>query len=349
MNNSGMALLAQQQRRCNGPQLLVADENLGSAPLHQLQPDNLMIVTNRYNLYQSALKAGFNCQFNDFDLDNLASGEFAQILFRVAKEKALTHHIINQSRRLLGANGTLALIGEKSDGIKTYADKAGRYLGNPRKPEKHGTLYLATLQKSDADNPPLEDNDYRQLRACINTDGLTLQSKPGQFGWNKVDQGSALLASQLKTFLADIGEQDTLLDLGCGYGFLSCMAAQYCSARIVATDNNAAAIRSCEANFAALGIKGDVIAADCGSSIAERFDVVLCNPPFHQGFVTDGDLTSQFVASCHHHLKHGGKALFVVNRFVPLENCAEKEGLTVELVAEDRSFKVLVLTRTMHK
>ncbi len=348
MSNSGIALLAQQQRRCSGSQLLLADENLGSAPLHQLQPDNLTIVTNRYNLYQSALKAGFNCQFSDFDLDALASGGFEQILFRVAKEKALTHHIINQSRRLLGDNGTLVLLGEKSDGIKTYADKAGRYLGHPRKPEKHGTLYLATLQKTDGDNPPLEDNDYRQLRACIDAGGLTLQSKPGQFGWNKIDQGSALLASQLQTFLADTGEQDTLLDLGCGYGYLSCMAAQLCSARIVATDNNAAALSSCKANFSALGIKGDVIAADCGDSIAERFDVVLCNPPFHQGFVTDGDLTSQFVASCRHHLKHGGKALFVVNRFVPLENCAEKKGLVVELLAENRSFKVLLLTRGTH-
>ncbi|TNF03225.1 MAG: class I SAM-dependent methyltransferase [Gammaproteobacteria bacterium] len=348
MNNSGIALLAAQQRRCDGPQLLVADENLGSAPLHQLQANNLTIVTNRYNLYQIALQEGFNCQFNDFELEAFASGAFEQILFRVAKEKALTHHIINQSRRLLCDNGTLTLMGEKSDGIKTYTEKAGRYLGNPRKPEKHGTLYLAMLQKSDVDSPLLDDNDYRQLRTCIDTEGLMLQSKPGQFGWNKVDQGSALLASLLPDFLANTVEQDSILDLGCGYGYLSCMAAQHCEARIVATDNNAAALLSCRANFSAQEIHGKVIAGNCGDSIAERFDMVLCNPPFHQGFVTDGDLTSQFVASCRRHLKSGGQALFVVNRFVPLESCAEKEKLQVELVAEDRSFKVLRLTLPRH-
>ncbi|WP_461480616.1 class I SAM-dependent methyltransferase [Porticoccus sp.] len=344
MSDPALRLLAQQQLRVEGPQLLLADENLNDAPLSLLQREQLTIVTNRFDLCQRAEAEGFDCRFSDFALDTFADGSFSQVLFRVAKEKAVAHHIINQSRRLLCDRGTLAIAGAKGDGIKTYTEKAGRYLGDPRKAEKHGNEYLAVLHKLASGEPPLDDQDYPQLRPCIDADGLRLQSKPGQFGWNKVDPGSALLAAHLRDFFSRFRTPPaTILDLGCGYGYLSAMAARLSTASLVATDNNAAAILSCQQNFAALGIPGRVVAGDCGSTVAETFDAVICNPPFHQGFSTDSDLTRRFAASCRRHLKPHGKGLFVVNRFVPLEQCAEREGLLTEMLAENRSFKLLVL------
>ncbi|TNE78268.1 MAG: class I SAM-dependent methyltransferase [Gammaproteobacteria bacterium] len=342
MNDSALLLLAERQRLCDGPQLLLADENLCSAPLQLLQRENLTIVSNRYDLYERAVAEGFLCQFSDFELDQFHSGSFSQVLFRVAKEKPLTHYLINQTRRLLADNGALALVGEKNDGIKTYAEKAGRYLGDRQRAEKHGNQYLAVLHKLEPVGEPLPDQDYPKLRPCIEIGDTRLLSKPGQFGWNKVDQGSALLAEHLAAFLGETNPR-SILDLGCGYGYLSAMASRHCTATITATDNNAAALLSCKANFSSLGIDGSVIAGDCGNTIAEKFDSVICNPPFHQGFGTDSDLTDRFVASCRQHLRTSGRALFVVNRFVPLEQVSAKQAVHAELVAENRSFKVLSL------
>ncbi len=348
MSDPALLLLAQQQQLVEGPQLLVADENLCESPLSLLQRAELTIVTNRYDLQQRAQAEGFNCLFNDFALDTFAEGSFNQVLFRVAKEKPVAHHIINQARRLLPDNGTLCIAGAKSDGIKTYTEKAGCYFGDLRKAEKHGNYYLAILHKLTTGSSPLDDQDYAQLRPCIDVDGLKLYSKPGQFGWNKIDQGSTLLAEHLPDFLQRFTTAPaTILDLGCGYGYLSAMTSRLSSATIVATDNNAAAILACQQNFDALAIAGEVIAGDCGDTVAEKFDAVICNPPFHQGFGTDNKLTSRFVASCRQHLKPGGKGLFVVNRFVPLEQCADDQGMLVENLAENRSFKLLTLA--LHK
>jgi 16S rRNA (guanine1207-N2)-methyltransferase len=175
-----------------------------------------------------------------------------------------------------------------------------------------------------------------------------LFSKPGLFGWNKVDQGSAFLADVLTDFFQHLGtEPKQILDLGCGYGYLSLMASKHTNASIVATDNNAAAIAACSKNFSEFGVRGEVVAGNCADNINEKFDAVLCNPPFHQGFNTDNVLTQCFVDSSYQHLNQGGKALFVANRFVPIERCAERLFKTgnIEKIAENKRFKLLLLSK----
>src|SRR5690606_33030346 len=125
---------------------------------------------------------------------------------------------------------------------------------------------------------------------------------------------------------------------------LSLMAAQHGQFHITATDNCAAAITACRHNFAAHCISGEVIAADCGDGIEARYDVILCNPPFHQGFGEERSLTEKFLAAAKRLLTPKGRALFVVNRFVPLEGLAEKLFIGVEVVLENPGFKVVELS-----
>ena len=362
MPNPFFQLLVQQARKTNGPQLIIADENLKGAPLHLLLEQNITLITNRFDVGEQAHAVGLNYHFSDFDFSPLADNYFDQVLYRVSKEKTVTHHIINSSQRLLKQDGNLVLTGEKNDGIKTYTDKAcsflNSYSGNTAKPKKQGKAYISVIhnqpytkqQHSDqaSQEPPLDDGNYPQLRSCITVDNQTLFSKPGLFGWNKVDLGSAFLANYLPEFFQRQGaESKQILDLGCGYGYLSLMAGKHANARIVATDNNAAAIAACSKNFSEFGINGEVIAGNCAKNINEKFDSVLCNPPFHQGFDTDNILTQCFVDSSYQHLNQGGKALFVANRFVPIERCAEKFFKTknIEKVAENKSFKLLILSK----
>jgi len=346
-------LLVQQALKTSGPQLLIADENLKNAPLHLLIEQNITLITNRFDVGEQAHTAGLNYYFSDFDFSSLVDNYFDQLLYRISKEKLVTHHIINSAQRLLKQDGNLVLTGEKNDGIKTYTDKASRYFGSTTKPKKQGTSYISVIpnqQLSDqgSQEPPLDDHNYPQLRSCITADNQTLFSKPGLFGWNKVDLGSAFLADYLPEFFQHLGtEPKQILDLGCGYGYLSLMAGKHTNAQIIATDNNAAAIAACSKNFSEFGVSGEVIAGNCAKNINEKFDAVLCNPPFHQGFNTDNMLTQYFVDSSYQHLNQGGKALFVANRFVPIERCAEKffKPKNIEKVAENKSFKLLLLSR----
>ncbi len=325
--------------------LLVADENLVASDFADV-PTQTLVVCNRADVAAHADRAGLTVLFNDFDFSALPTASFTCIAYRISKEKAVTHHVINQSRRLLRRGGSLVLSGAKKEGLKTYARKAADYLGDAAQIDKQGHWYLAQASNTGAsDLPPLADQDYPRLRPAVHEGDTVFFSKPGMYGWDKIDRGSALLAAALEGFRATLPLSPlTLLDLGCGYGYLSVRAAQLGVARLVATDNCAAAVTACQRNFTEFGIVGEVVAADCADAITEKFAAVVCNPPFHQGFATDTQLLEKFLATTRRLLRPPGGALFVVNEFVPLEKRAGALFQSVEIVSRAHGFKVIMLT-----
>lgn len=344
--------------------LLVADENLVDLPFASLAP-NVQVLSNRFDIAQQAKLTGREIHFNDFDFSVFADQYFSKVIYRVSKEKSVTHHIINQSLRVLNHKGELILTGAKNEGIKTYAHKAGEYFASPVKVQKHGHDYLAIISKNNASLESSEaralalQKPYESLEPSLNIENINFYTKPGLFGWNKIDRGSALLAQHLNDFLGGFTTPpQTLLDLGCGYGYLSVMTAltwkknsssnalkKKTPLRIVATDNCAAAIIACQKNFKTFTVEGEVIAGDCAGNINETFDAVLCNPPFHQGFKTDSRLTEKFIHSTALHLKPEGRALFVANQFVPLEKLARPLFTTIERTLEADGFKLVQLIK----
>ena len=67
--------------------------------------------------------------------------------------------------------------------------------------------------------------------------------------------------------------------------------------------------------------------------------------PFHQGFKTDSRLTEKFLKSAAQHLKPSGRALFVVNQFVPLEKLAQPAFARCDKIFEANGFKLVVLSK----
>lgn len=328
-----------------GKTLLIVDENLPDAPFSSLAGRDLSLLTNRFDIHQQAIAAKLDAHFSDFDTTIFTPQSFQRICYRVSKEKPVVHHLINRAFDLLAQCGELILAGEKNDGLKTYAKKAGDYFQSDVHTEKDGNCYTAYISKiSQSAGEPLDDKDYTKLRSIITLDDAQLFSKPGIFGWDKIDRGSDFLVEYLPQFLKHLPKEAALLDLGCGYGYIACSARQYGFERIVATDNNAAALAACKKNFELLNINGEVIADDAGSNIRERFNVVLCNPPFHQGFATDGRLTDKFLTTTKRVLRRSGKGLFVVNSFVPLPQKAKQHFDHVEIVAENKSFKLVAVS-----
>jgi 16S rRNA (guanine1207-N2)-methyltransferase len=344
------SLLLNKAKAVPGSRLIIADENVRESNLQFLSCSQITIVTNRYDIFEHAKSLKINIFFSDFDFSDFPDNSFSQVLFRVSKEKALTHYIIKSAYRLLADNGELLMSGEKSDGIKTYGAKAAQYFGTSAQINKKGMAYLSITQRLEAEKNQLarhtiEDKDYAHLTKCVPFADQMLASKPGLFGWRKIDEGSAFLGDFFPEFLSFFNKEPAnILDLGCGYGYLSIRASQHTKAKIVATDNNAAAIIACSKNFSTLALNGEVVASNCADNIGQLFDAIICNPPFHKGFKTDSELTRQFVASSYKRLKPRGMALFVVNRFVPLEDYAEK-FFKIKLVAETTSFKLLLLTK----
>lgn len=327
--------------------LLVADENLVHASNSLISHPNLTVVTNRYDVFRRCEHQGLKVSFSDYQLEKLPAASLEQIVYRVSKEKPVVHHVINQSLRLLQPGAELILSGEKKDGIKTYADKAARLLGHKSPVQKHGQAYLTRIARQSTDDSPqpLDDRDYTQMRPIFNLDSRPVISKPGIFGWDKIDAGSDLLMTVAEALLGNHDwRPESVLDLGCGYGYLTLRtAAWHFLKRRCATDNNAAAVDCMRRNAENFSLEVEVSADDAGAGLDDQFDLILCNPPFHQGFAADSDLTRKFLHSAQRLLSKTGTALFVVNQFIGIEKLAEDKFRSVQRLHGNGKFKVLAL------
>jgi 16S rRNA (guanine1207-N2)-methyltransferase len=347
VSDKSAALLLQKLGSLQGNCLVVADENWAQTHWGNIANPKctITVVSNRYDIASSASATGLDCQFNDFDFSALADHSFDALLYRVSKERASSHHIINQAGALLKPGGRLLLSGEKNEGVKTYVKQACARFGDRTNSEKHGTCYQASVQVHELSPNPLDDKNYPTLRLIQPSAGQKFYSKPGIFGWDKVDRGSEFLIKYLPQFIDSYDHRpQSLLDLGCGYGYLSCAASKLRFNQITATDNNAAALAAAEKNLSGLkDINYSIVAADAGDRVEDRFDALLCNPPFHQGFSVDGTLGSKFLNGAKRLLAPAGRALFVVNTFIPLEHRAKQHFDRVEVMANNGSFKLIAL------
>ena len=92
-------------------------------------------------------------------------------------------------------------------------------------------------------------------------------------------------------------------------------------------------------------MSADVCADDCGNQLSGRFDLILCNPPFHKGFDVSNDISSHFVNAIHRLLNPNGAALVVVNQFVGIEKRASGKFASINELARNKSFKLIVLRK----
>lgn len=326
--------------------LWIADENFAVSPVElSAIKDFTTVITNRFDIADLTRAHKIKTLFSDFDTAQIGE-QFDAVIYRVSKERLVSHRCLNIARARLKEKGRLFLCGKKQEGIKTYFEKAVKTLGFQGRLEKEGDWYLADLTAGNANNNMLDDGEYDRFRFIVDCFGYRLYSKPGVYGWKTVDAGSALLANYL---CEEFGNQDlarkSVLDLGCGSGYLTLLAASLEFGKITATDNNATAIKTLEYNCRANKVAADIYADDCGGNITGKFDYVWCNPPFHQGFEVSDKLTEEFIQAAHRLLVNGGSGFFVVNAFIPLEKIAASLFDKIETLRNDKKFKVIELVR----
>ena len=338
--------LERRLRNLHEPALWLVDEN----PLTASRSNPFIrVVGNRFDVIEKLGQDGWKAEFSDFELAMFPNAGFSSIVYRISKEKAVVHHIIRAAQRLLKPEGELILLGDKGEGIRTYARKAEVCLGGARDETKLGsTSWCARIVRQGEGGDCPDSQAYTELRPACRDERFEYWSKPGLFGWNKVDQGSAFLLEQLTAMLdTPLPLSGSVLDLGCGFGYLA-LNASGPNTDLVCTDNNAAALQACAHNLQRAALDASVLASDAGDRIQQSFETILCNPPFHSGFSVDGDLTDRFLLAAQRMLKPTGTACFVVNQHIPLERKASGRFADITLSRDNGKFKLVRSRKPIH-
>ncbi|HCH9679730.1 TPA: 16S rRNA (guanine(1207)-N(2))-methyltransferase RsmC [Salmonella enterica subsp. enterica serovar Infantis] len=180
-----------------------------------------------------------------------------------------------------------------------------------------------------------------------NVDGLTIKTLPGVFSRDGLDVGSQLLLSTLTPHT-----KGKVLDVGCGAGVLSAALASHSpKVRLTLCDVSAPAVEASRATLAANGLEGEVFASNVFSEGKGRFDMIISNPPFHDGMQTSLDAAQTLIRGAVRHLNSGGELRIVANAFLPYPKILDETFGFHEVIAQTGRFKVYrtVMTRQAKK
>jgi 16S rRNA (guanine1207-N2)-methyltransferase len=166
-------------------------------------------------------------------------------------------------------------------------------------------------------------------------------SVPGLFHWDEIDAGSRLLTEHLPATLSGAAA-----DLGAGWGFLSDHLLRSCPnlRSLDCFEADAAALECLRRNLGNVPtpIRPRIVWSDVTSGLGgQKYDVIVMNPPFHDGRDADPLLGIKFITTAASSLRTGGELWLVANKHLPYETMMRDCFEHYRTVVEAAGFKVL--------
>ena len=177
---------------------------------------------------------------------------------------------------------------------------------------------------------------------------MVLANRANVFSRDKLDQGSRILLDSL----AKLDAPQHVADLGCGNGIIGISAAKrWPGAQFHYFDDSFLAIDSAQRNVSHnLGEARQAArftASDCLFDYkGERFDLILCNPPFHQDHHVGDHIARQMFRDSFEHLVTDGVLCVVGNRHLGYHILLKKLFGNCETINSDSKFVVLLARKT---
>lgn len=341
--------LLQQVNEVDGP-VLIFNDSFGALACALVSHRPVSVNDS----YIAELATQHNLRINDLDetavtlQDSLSPlpANPALVLIKVPKQlalleqqlRALRNVVTPQTRIIAGAkardvhNSTLALF-EKILGptTTTLAWKKAR-------------LINCTFSA-----PALEESS---MLASWKLDGTnwTIHNHANVFSRSGLDIGARFFLQHLPENV-----EGEMVDLGCGNGVIGLkLLAQNPNSRVLFADESAMAVASArlnvEANLPEAIERSEYMINNSLSGVEpDRFDAIVCNPPFHQQSAITDHIAWQMFNDARFCLKYGGELRIVGNRHLDYFRKLKRVFGNCETLATNNKFVVLKAVKVRKK
>ncbi|MCL1050974.1 methyltransferase [Shewanella abyssi] len=264
------------------------------------------------------------------------------VLMKLPKNLNYFSHQLKRLSQVLPA-GTQVLIGAKAKSInKSLLETISRNLGEASASLTWKKTRVITC---------IADGKARSLPTTTNWSvsecKLQISNLSNVFAASKLDIGARIMLDNMPK-----GDFKSIVDLGCGNGILGLHAKQcFPEAYVHFIDDSEMAVASAKDNWALNDLDNPTLVGeqatfcwdDCLTHMNEGFrpDLILCNPPFHQGEAITDHIAWQMFLDSFRRLKNGGILHVVGNRHLAYHVKLQRIFKNCTTVASNGKFVIL--------
>ncbi|WP_413699331.1 methyltransferase [Psychromonas sp. KJ10-10] len=324
-------------------QLLIINDSFGALSCFFQQLKRTTITDSYLSL--SSIK--LNMQRNNCNEENFLIQDCLQtfpenvkvVLIKVPKTNAYLEYLLQQLREVISADTIVVATGKVNMIHNSTLDIFEKYIGSTKTSlaKKKSRLIFSLVESQ-----TLPENEIATTWE-IEKQGWKIHNHANVFSRNHLDIGGRYLMDNLPE-----GDFEKVVDLGCGNGVVGMTAMQtYPNAQVTFIDESFMAVDSARINViknfeeersenarfvvnnGLLGFKG------------ESYDLVLCNPPFHQQQAITDHIAWSMFNEARFALVENGELVIVGNRHLDYKDKLERIFGNCELVAENKKFVIL--------
>ena len=276
------------------------------------------------------------------DEDALPDAAYPLVLVLPPRQREEARALLAKACAAVAPGGSVIAAVANDEGAKSREADLKQLAGGVTVTSKHHcrTFWTRPDAAFDADLVAKWANaDIARTQPSAELPNGAFRTRPGVFAWDRVDAASKMLAEALPNDL-----RGRVADFGAGWGYLSMQVLARCpqvaSLDLYEADRRALALA--DENLADAKIPVHCHWHDVAQGVAERFDAIVCNPPFHAlGRGERPDIGRAFIAAAAAALKPRGRLWLVANRHLPYEDALGSGFAQVRSVAQQGGFKIV--------
>jgi 16S rRNA (guanine1207-N2)-methyltransferase len=268
----------------------------------------------------------------------IPAGPFQAAALRLPKAKDELEMAVHAAASVLEAGAPLWVYGANDEGAGSASRFVEPMMGPIRTVESGGRCrVLEAIRPVDAPQPRGTLEEWRRSTTLEFPGGAREWiSYPGVFAHGRLDEGTGALLEAMLPLLETTRPPPTtgrhVLDFACGSGVIGAFLMELeTTARVDFLDADAVAVAAVAANIPG----ARVITSDGFDALLdERYDLIVSNPPYHEGKSQSGRVVESLVRGAPDHLEAGGSLVLVTQRRLPIAALMESTFGTVKVLID---------------